>query len=101
MNKYELAMRITTQEEADASFEELVADSMVAHGLDRQKAEQVERVNLGYRAGYYQPEIRVRVEELFHCEHPVLGKAKDFEWTSDELHGIGFALGKLLTEDGP
>jgi hypothetical protein len=100
MKKYELAMRITTQAGADAYFEELVADSM-AHGLDRQEAEICERVNLGYWAGYYRSEIRMRVEELFRCEHPVLGKAKDYDWTPDELLGIGFTLGRLIGEDPP
>jgi hypothetical protein len=62
MRKYEAAMRITTQAEADVYFEKLVADSMVAHGLGRQEAEICERVNLGYWAGYYRSEIRRRVD---------------------------------------
>ena len=100
MKKYELAMRITTQAEADAYFEELVADSM-AHGLDRQEAEICERVNLGYWAGYYRSEIRMRVEELFQCEHPVLGKANRNKWTDEEILGIGFTIGEMLgTEFG-
>ncbi len=40
-------------------------------------AEIQARGSLGYWAGYYDHETRQRVEELFNCEHPVLGKARD------------------------
>ncbi len=93
-------MRITTQAEADTHFETLVADSM-ATGLDRQKAEEIERANIGYKADYYSREIRMRVEELFRCEHPLLGKAKDVDWTIEELLGIGVMFGGLTREDPP
>jgi hypothetical protein len=101
MKKYEPVMRITTQAEADAYFEKLVADSMVAHGLDREQAEKLERMNIGYEADYYRSEIRIRGEELVRCEHPVLGKAKDFNWTQEELLAIGYTLGGLMREDLP
>ena len=44
---------------------------------DNMTAEDVCKVNLGYFAGYYSNETRVRVEELFTCSHPVFGSIKN------------------------
>jgi hypothetical protein len=71
-DKYGPAMEITEQVDADEYFERCVAHSML-HGLDRAKAEECERSNLGYYAGYYSREVRARVERLYRCEHPVFG----------------------------
>ena len=69
--KYDPAMKITDQAEADAYFEVLV-EHMMRHGHDREEAERIERTNLGYYAGYGFD--RERVERLFNCEHPIFGK---------------------------
>jgi hypothetical protein len=72
-DKYGPAMEIKTQEEADVYFEKCVVHSM-RHGRLRPEAEQLERGNLGYYAGYYGEETRERVERLFKCAHPIFGK---------------------------
>lgn len=71
-DKYEPAMSIERQRDADEYFERLVEHS-IRHGLSREEAESLERQNLGYFAGYYNTEVRARVERLFHCEHPIFG----------------------------
>jgi len=71
-DKYDPAMKITEQANADAYFERLVQHCM-SHGKTRSEAEQIERSNLGYYAGYYDMETRVRVEKLFKCAHPFFG----------------------------
>jgi hypothetical protein len=71
--KYGPAMQITDQAEADAYFEKCV-QHMMARGRSREEAEQIERSNLGYYAGYYDTETRERVERLFRCAHPVFGR---------------------------
>jgi hypothetical protein len=73
--RYDPAMAITDQKEADAYFESLVAEQM-SEGVAREPAEKLERESLGYYAGYYSFETRLRVEELFRCTHPVFGSAK-------------------------
>lgn len=70
--KYNPAMKIKDQAEADAYFEMLVKQTM-SFGTTREKAEEIERSNLGYWAGYYDNETRERVERLFKCTHPVFG----------------------------
>ncbi len=70
--KYRPAMEITDQEEASLYFERCVQHSMLC-GNSREKAEFIERQNLGYFAGYYDTETRERVERLFACQHPVFG----------------------------
>jgi hypothetical protein len=70
---YHPAMKITKQAEADAYFEKLVAWSMEQWGKTREEAEQTQKSNLGYFAGYYDSETRERVERLFKCSHPVFG----------------------------
>jgi hypothetical protein len=72
-DKYSPAMKITEQAEADKYFEELVRHNMSFGTNDRKRAEEIERGNLGYFAGYYDSETRERVERLFKCEHPVFG----------------------------
>lgn len=70
--KYEPAMRIEGQREADEYFEVLVEHALRA-GITRDEAEAIERQNLGYFAGYYGADVRARVERLFRCAHPVFG----------------------------
>jgi len=67
-DKYGPAMIITEQAEADAYFERCVQHGMLFH--TRIEAEKIERINLGYYAGYYNNETRERVERLFKCQHP-------------------------------
>jgi hypothetical protein len=83
--KYHPAMSITDPDQAAQYFEECVQHNMAHSGNNRTRAEAIERANLGYWAGYYSRETRLQVEELFQCEHPILGKAKDEEWTPEEL----------------
>lgn len=71
--KYDPAMRMTDQAEADAYFEVLVTHMMKFGRKTREEAEEIERSNLGYYAGYYSDETRARVERLFKCAHPVFG----------------------------
>lgn len=72
-DKYGPAMTIETQEDANAYLERLVEHAML-FGRNRHDAEKIERANLGYWAGYYNPEARERVERLFNTQHPVFGK---------------------------
>lgn len=73
--KYEPAMLITEQAEADAYFERCVEHTMRVHGSGRAEAEKLERANLGYYAGYGFD--RERVERLFRCAHPVFGSVAE------------------------
>ena len=70
--KYRPAMEITTQEEADTYFEECVRHTMKFGGHSRKVAEEMERQNLGYYAGYGSPELQERVNRLFKTKNPVL-----------------------------
>mgnify|MGYP001593748755 CR=1 FL=1 len=70
--KYGPAMKMIEPAEVDAYFEECVQHCMT-HGKSRTEAESIERVNLGYYAGYYDNETRARVERLFRCAHPIFG----------------------------
>ena len=69
-------MKIETQKEADAYFEDCVQHCMSHFGKNRKEAESIEKTNLGYCAGYYDNEVRERVEKLFRCEHPIFGSIK-------------------------
>jgi len=62
---------------------------------DDMTAEQICKVNLGYFAGYYDNETRVRVEELFTCSHPVFGSIKNNGSPSPEQ---AFNMGKDLAK---
>ncbi len=93
-DKYEPAMALLTQAEADAYFEELVAHTM-SFGKSRAEAEAIERANLGYFAGYYSNETRERVEQLFRCAHPIFGSiAANGPPTAEQAFQAGLAAGK-------
>lgn len=64
-DKYDPAMKVKTQEEADIYFDRLVEHAMRVCGTTREEAEKLERINLGYWAGYYDCETMDRVERLF------------------------------------
>ena len=88
--KYDPAMEITDQAAADAYFEECVKHSMDNFSKTRIEAEDLERSNLGYYAGYYSSETRERVERLFACSHPIFGKvAEEGEPTFEEALEAG------------
>ena len=93
--KYGPAMEITEQAEADAYFEECVKHSMINFSMTRTEAEECERANLGYYAGYYSSETREHVERLFACSHPVFGKIAELgEPTAKEALEAGLRRGR-------
>lgn len=92
--KYGPAMMITDQAEADAYFANCVEHTM-GFGKTREEAERIERINLGYYAGYYGSETRERVERLYACEHPVFGKiAEQGQPTAEQALAAGIARAK-------
>ena len=74
---YDPAMKMTDPQEAAEYFDALVQRDMKYFGTPRQEAEKVERINLGYYAGYYDSVTRERVERLFNCAHPYFGKVSE------------------------
>jgi hypothetical protein len=97
---YGPAMEIRSQEEADVYFKKLVDDS-IAEGdpHPREVIEEILRDGLGYYAGYYDNETRLRVERFFQCEHPILGKfVMNGAPTLDEAFRLG---GNVATKTGP
>lgn len=75
------AMQITEQEDATQYLEKYVA--YIQKKLDEEPrdddmtAEAIAKANLGYFAGYYDNEVRARVEKLFLCSHPIFGKIEE------------------------
>lgn len=98
-DKYGPAMEMEDEAAARDYFEVLVQHA-VAHGLAREEAEAAERSNLGYFAGYYDHQTRLRVERLFQCAHPVFGKASLHMPTPEEALAAGLAIGRGLKGGG-
>jgi len=91
--KYAPAMKICDQPEADEYFAACVQHAM-SFGITRERAEEIERHNLGYWAGYYDNETRERIERLFRCEHPVFGSIeKNGPPSAESAFLAGHALG--------
>lgn len=86
--KYRPAMSITDQTEADDWFEACVEHCM-RFNRTRAEAEDIERENLGYYAGYYDFETRQRVERLFGGVHPIFGSTANGEPTPEEAFNAG------------
>ena len=100
--KYGPAMEITDQAAADAYFEECVKHHLKFRRAPdlppfRAEAERIERMNLGYYAGYCSDETRGRVERLFNCAHPIFGSiAANGAPTAKEA----FAAGMIAAKSG-
>jgi hypothetical protein len=90
---YGPAMEIDNTEDAAMYFERLVEWAMQISDQTREEAERIQHANLGYYAGYYDHETRIRVENLFQCAHPIFGKAIAHTPTADEALEIGLKLG--------
>ena len=89
--KYQPAMKIEGQAEADEYFEACVVHQM-RHGYSRQEAIDIEHRNLGYFAGYHDDETRARVERLFNCHHPIFGPISKGSPTAEEALEMGRQL---------
>lgn len=67
--KYHPAMSITSQEEADAYFEQCVQETMAwdfpVVALSRMEAERIERKNLYYFSKGYSLTVQARIVSLF------------------------------------
>lgn len=89
------AMQITDEADAQQYLADYVA--YIQRALDREPrtdgmtAAQIAATNLGYYAGYYDHETRVRVERLFHCAHPIFGSAAQHKPTTEEAFAAGVA----------
>ncbi len=94
--KYQPAMKITEQADADAYFERCVEHAMRRWGKSRYDAEQGERANLGYYAGYCSNETRARVERLFRCAHPIFGPIANGAPTAEEAFEMGKRYGTAM-----
>jgi hypothetical protein len=94
--KYDCAMEVTTQKEADIYFEQPVQDRMRDFDSSKNKgyklhvAERMERENLGYWAGYGSLETRARVERLFKAYHPLLPATNQRQPGVTELIQLGW-----------
>ena len=99
---YDAAMGVKNQAEADVLFKALVAEAIrLSPQLWQREAERIQRLNLGYWAGYYGNETRERVERLFKCEHPVFGKiAEKGPPTPEQAFKAGVEAGKRMKEKG-
>lgn len=93
------AMEIRTQEDADQYKKDYIAytEKFLTNGKNESglTAEQIVNTNLGYYAGYYDDEIRERVERLFKCSHPIFGSIKT---NSAPTPKEAFELGKQLAK---
>lgn len=90
---YRQAMEATDQATADRIFEQCVQQHLKARPQDdRERAEFVQRSNLGYFAGYYDSETRRRVEKLFKAVHPVFGSIEKHGEPSADL---AFKMGQV------
>ena len=96
--KYDPAMVLTDQTQADAYFEACVEHHLrLLPERSREEAERIERQNLGYWAAYYGDETRYRVERLYACAHPYFGAiAQKGAPTMEEAFAAGVRLGKRL-----
>ena len=89
---YGPAMDVQTEEEAKAYFAALVRRHIRLTGDSDEEATRVERINVGYYAGYYDADTRQRVYSLYGFGHPFFGR---MEASPDQLLNAGKAYATL------
>lgn len=100
-DRYGPAMEITDEAEAQEYLGRLVAENMANSKNSLEKADHIERENLGYYAGYYNEETRRRVENLFGCAHPVFGSIEENgPPTAEEAFKMGLRRGIEMWGEG-
>lgn len=72
------AMEVKTEEEAKEYFDAIVEYYKTVFGKDQQEAEKVTKINIGYWAGYYDTETRIRVYKLYKVGHPIFGSSMKY-----------------------
>lgn len=86
---------IETQEQANEYFEACVAHSMREFDMSRKEAEELERQNIGYCAGYFDHTTMAKVGKFLNAAHPVFGNMAQREpVTSEEAFKAGLEWGK-------
>lgn len=93
------AMKITDKADAKQYLEAYITHIQKHLDIEPNKvcqtAEAIAKANLGYYAGYYDDQTRVRVEKLFECSHPVFGSiAQKGAPTPEEAFNAGLKVGK-------
>lgn len=87
------AMEITDQSDAD-QYKEAYINWQMGRGVTHERATEIVNINLGYFAGYYSNETRLRIESLFKTQHPYFGKAANGIPSAKEAFEIGLKLGE-------
>lgn len=72
-------MTITDPVEANSFWEEMMQWSLANWNVEgveptRENAERIMLNNLGYWAGYHNPDTGKRVQKLFGAKHPIFGR---------------------------
>ena len=91
---YGPAMEIISQYKADEYFRACVQRSVTFYRQTPEEAARIQRINLGYYAGYYDAKTMRRVNKLFRTKHPIFG---DSTPTVEETIEAGK---KFASEDG-
>lgn len=90
VEKYDPVALIKTHEEARKYFEACVAHT-VSWGQTPQEAEVIERLNIGYWAGYFDEVTYHRILRLFRVTHPLFGLTYP---TPEEALAMGLEQGR-------
>lgn len=98
---YGPALEVTDEAGAAEFFESLVVRHMRETNHPREKAEAIERYNLGYYLGYFDTATRARLEPLFKCRHPIFGSiAENGPPSLEEAFLAGVERGLLQRDKG-
>jgi hypothetical protein len=73
---YGPAMEVQTEDEAQEYFAVLVRRNARITGNSDQEATRIERINVGYFAGYYDRDTADRVYRLYGFGHPIFGTTR-------------------------
>ena len=90
-DKYDNAMKVKNEDEAREYLEACIEQNMRVSEHTREEAEAIERSNIGYWTGYYDPKTANRVMRLFGVVHPFFGTTQP---TPEEALTLDMKLAK-------
>jgi len=87
---------VETEEQAKKYFDLLVNYAVTIHSISVEEATKNELLNIGYYAGYYDNDTRIKMQKLFGAIHPIFGRVFP---TADEALEIGKRIGEKMRND--
>lgn len=101
MKLHEAMSTVNTKQEADHVLGLYLFKGLIEtdEKVDIEQAKKNLLDNIAYIAAYKDHTYRLKIEELFNCCHPILGKASDGELTPKQCFDLGYNYAQRIKNE--